>query len=74
MESTSIEIRICFKLLVQYFSSQDTFPYHCPISDGGKLGCILVIACQFVPFGSQLAVSLYAGGVRSPAHSGCASL
>lgn len=48
MENISIEIRICFKLLVQYFSFQGKFPYHCPISDRAKFRCILVVAGQLV--------------------------
>lgn len=46
MENISTEVRICFKFSVQYFSSQDEFPYPCPISDRGKFRCILISACQ----------------------------
>lgn len=45
-ENISIGIRICLKFSVQYFSSQDKFPYHCPISDRGKFRCISISVCQ----------------------------
>lgn len=67
MENISTEIRICFKLLVQYFPFQGKFPYHCPICDGVNLDAFWLLLVSWGFFESQVLLSL--GWTLPPCHA-----